>query len=65
MALDGNPGGIDELYVPYPTLQIRAGEVIGLVTVGFAQRDEQDKSIEAMGHVEGADEDGFDFIRTW
>jgi hypothetical protein len=30
VALDGNPGGIDEIFVPYPTLQIRANEVLGL-----------------------------------
>ena|SRR6266851_3159047 len=34
-------------------------------TIKFTQRDPQDKSIAAMGYVEGSDEDGFDFVRTW
>ena len=31
----------------------------------FLQRSDEDKSIEAMGYVEGSDEDGFRFVRTW
>lgn len=34
-------------------------------TIKFTQRDPQDKSIAAMGYVEGSGEDGFDFVRTW
>lgn len=31
----------------------------------FLKRSEEDKSIDVMGFIEGADEDGFRFMRTW
>jgi hypothetical protein len=29
-ALDGAAGGLDEIVIPYPTLQVRATEILGL-----------------------------------
>jgi hypothetical protein len=43
----------------------RAPIEIGEFTIAFALRDDEDKSIDAMGYVEGADDDGFAFLRTW
>jgi len=31
----------------------------------FLKRSDADKSLESMGYVEGTDEDGFRFVRTW
>jgi hypothetical protein len=31
----------------------------------FLKRTDEDKSLDSMGYVEGADEDGFRFVRTW
>jgi len=31
----------------------------------FLKRSDEDKSLDSMGYVEGADEDGFRFVRTW
>ncbi|MFZ5722214.1 MAG: hypothetical protein ACOY33_00990 [Pseudomonadota bacterium] len=31
----------------------------------FLSRDEEDKSLSAMGYVAGADEDGFRYVRSW
>lgn len=31
----------------------------------FLGRSDEDKSIDSMGYVEGTDEDGFRFVRTW
>jgi hypothetical protein len=31
----------------------------------YLNRSDEDKSLAAMGYVEGADEDGFHFVRTW
>lgn len=38
---------------------------IGDFTMEFALRDDEDKSIASMGYVEGVDDDGFAFVRTW
>jgi hypothetical protein len=31
----------------------------------FLKRSDEDKSLASMGYVEGTDEDGFRFVRTW
>jgi hypothetical protein len=31
----------------------------------FLTRSDEDKSLDSMGYVEGTDEDGFRFVRTW
>ena len=31
----------------------------------FLKRSDEDKSLDSMGYVEGADDDGFRFVRTW
>lgn len=31
----------------------------------FLKRSNEDKSLDSMGYVEGSDEDGFRFVRTW
>jgi hypothetical protein len=31
----------------------------------YLRRSDKDKSLESMGYVEGTDEDGFRFVRTW
>lgn len=41
----------------------RAGD--GEAIAGFAQRDREDRTIEAMGYVEVEDELGFRYERTW
>lgn len=33
--------------------------------IEFVNRSDEDKSIEAMGYIEGEDDDGFHYIRTW
>ncbi len=32
---------------------------------GFPSRSEEDRSIGAMGYIEGSDEGGFRYVRTW
>jgi hypothetical protein len=31
----------------------------------YLKRSDEDKSLASMGYVEGTDEDGFRFVRTW
>jgi hypothetical protein len=31
----------------------------------FPNRDEENRSIEVMGYIEGRDQDGFRYVRTW
>jgi hypothetical protein len=31
----------------------------------YLKRSDEDKSLASMGYVEGTDEDGFRFLRTW
>jgi len=45
--------------VPYPNTHFQS------VVEGFPSRNEQDRSVAAMGYVEAGDHDGFRFKRIW
>lgn len=39
--------------------------VVDNLIMEYEERQEEDRSIEAMGYIEGVDADGFRYVRTW
>ena len=59
-----NKLGIDPTNL-FSTLVLRDGDELKVFVDSFLSRSAEDRSIQAMGYVEGEDEAGFRYVRTW
>lgn len=49
----------------FSTLALREGDELQVFVDSFLNRSAEDRSIQAMGYIEGKDEGGFRYARTW